>query len=76
MYDKNLNYVYEEFGLFATIVYDVRIILSEMRVGILFSFTSWAVQGSFSLKFSKLIFFSGSNAQNVHSSFVRCLCQN
>lgn len=58
------------------IVYDARIILCEMRAEILFGSTSRAMQGSFSLKFSKLIFFFGFNAQNVHDSFVRCSCQN
>lgn len=58
------------------IVYDVRIMFSEMRAEILFGFTSRAMQGSFSLKFSKLIFFFGLNAQNVHGSFVRYSCQN
>lgn len=50
---KYLNYIYKEFGVFATIVYDERIILSEMRAEILFDFTSPAMHGSFSLKFSK-----------------------
>lgn len=50
---KYLNYIYKEFRLFATIVYDERIILSEMRAEILFDFTSRAMHGSFSLKFSK-----------------------
>lgn len=76
MHNKNLNYVYEEFRRFAMIVHDVRIILCEMRAEILFGSTSRAMQGSFSLKFSKLIFFFGFNAQNVHDSFVRCSCQN
>jgi len=41
MHDRNVNYIYKEFGLFTMIVYDcVRIIFSEMRAEILFSFTS------------------------------------
>ena len=44
MHDRNVNYIYKEFELFMMIVYDcVRIIFSEMRAEILFSFTSRAM---------------------------------